>query len=108
MRGGSGMEVSHNTRQLRAAARLLIDADVKTKVTNKVADLHIPATAWPLMAAFGTASTYGNLRETAEKAAGGLDTVVQALGRTVQGIASYYERMESQYGTDFDSADVGS
>jgi hypothetical protein len=30
------MTVSHNTRQLKTAARLLIDADVKAKVTDKV------------------------------------------------------------------------
>lgn len=99
------VKVSHNTKQLKAMATELQGADVDTLVTDKVRELGILATAWPVMAAFGAASQYGTLRQACEDASGGLDTVVKALGRTVDGIAGYYERMEQRYGTDFDSVE---
>jgi hypothetical protein len=104
---GAGVDarVSHNTAQLQVMARTLQSTDLDTTVVQKVRDLEIPPTAWPVLAAFGCASEYGHLREAAEEAAKGLDVVITALGHTVAGIATYYERMERRYGLDFDSAD---
>ena len=99
-------EVSHNTAKLQAMARQLQETRLEENVTRKVQDLHIPAVAWPLMAAFGAASQYGDLRETTERASKGLATVVKALGKTVEGVAAYYARMEERHGTEFDTADA--
>jgi hypothetical protein len=98
--------VSHNTEKLQSMAKKLQDTKLDENVTEKVRKLGIPAIAWPLMAAFGAASQYDDLRETTEKAAHGLDTVVKALGGTINGVASYYAKMEEKHGNDFDTEDA--
>ncbi|MEQ7126525.1 hypothetical protein ABN034_18595 [Actinopolymorpha sp. B11F2] len=99
-----GAQTSHNAKQLRAVARRLGEAELETRVVRRIRDLEIPALTWPLLAALGSASEYGRTRQAADEAAVVVDTVVGALGRTVEAVAAYYERMEEQYGTDFDSA----
>ncbi|MBM7789699.1 hypothetical protein [Tenggerimyces flavus] len=98
--------VSHNTAKLQALARELQETKLDQDVTEKVRRLGIPAVAWPLMAVFGAAAQYDELRITVEKASQALDTVVKSLGRTVGGIATYYERMEDEHGEAFDTADA--
>lgn len=100
-------DVSHNTQTLLDMAEQLKGMDIDAKVTDKVRDLEITGWVWPEFSKLiGTADNYEQLRQAAEDASGGLDTVVTAVGGSVQSVANYYKRMEEQQGTDFDSADL--
>lgn len=99
-------EVSYSTEQLQRVAQALLDADLEQRVTQRARKLELPITAWPLMAVFGCASEYEEMRDAAEKASKSLEFVVGALGGSLAEVGAYYERMETQYGKDFDSLDL--
>ncbi|MGW5360731.1 hypothetical protein [Actinopolymorpha pittospori] len=97
-------EVSNNTKKLKDMAKALDETDFSKNVNPKIEGLKVEPVAFPLFSSLG--QSYEETRKSAEDAAKALGEVLEALGGTVKSIADHYERMEAQYGKDFDTADI--
>jgi hypothetical protein len=98
------VDLSFNTQKLGEMASTLTTeaATFHDHALPKVHKLGIPAYEFPIFG-MGLAGSYEQMRSSAEQATRAMSQTVEAMGNALSTVAKYYQQMEEQQGTDFDT-----